>query len=46
MPKGLQYAQLHSRVNQAIAQWHQEGWLQERAEYWGLPVVEVTPARP
>ncbi len=46
MPKGLQYAQLHSRVNQAIAQWHQEGWLQERAEYWGLPVVEVTPALP
>ncbi|MCT7981507.1 transporter substrate-binding domain-containing protein [Laspinema sp. C3] len=46
MPKGLQYAQLHSRVNQAIAQWHQEGWLQERAEYWGLPLVEVTPSRP
>ncbi|WP_317619189.1 transporter substrate-binding domain-containing protein [Laspinema olomoucense] len=46
MPKGLQYAQLHSRVNQAIAQWHQEGWLQERAEYWGLPWVELTPSRP
>ncbi|WP_340643547.1 transporter substrate-binding domain-containing protein [Phormidium pseudopriestleyi] len=46
MPKGLQYAQLHSRVNQAIAQWHQDGWLQERAEYWGLPVVEVTQTLP
>ncbi len=45
MPKGLQYAALHSRVNRAIAQWHQEGWLQERAQYWGLPLVEVTDSR-
>ncbi len=37
MPKGLQYTQLHQEVNQAIARWRKEGWLQERAAYWGLP---------
>lgn len=37
MPKGLQYEALRSQVNQIIARWIAEGWLQERATYWGLP---------
>jgi polar amino acid transport system substrate-binding protein len=37
MPKGLQYARLRNRVNQAIAQWQQSGWLKERTLFWGLP---------
>jgi ABC-type amino acid transport substrate-binding protein len=28
---------LHDRVNEAIAQWKKSGWLQERADFWGLP---------
>ena len=40
MPKGLQYDQLRQRVNRAIARWKAEGWLKERARYWGLPVSE------
>jgi polar amino acid transport system substrate-binding protein len=37
MPKGLQYNDLQLRINQIIARWTAEGWLQERASYWGLP---------
>jgi len=37
MPKGLQYDPLRRLVNRAIARWKAEGWLQERATYWGLP---------
>lgn len=37
MPKGLQYSDLQQRINQIIARWVAEGWLQERATYWGLP---------
>ncbi|MDJ0598664.1 MAG: transporter substrate-binding domain-containing protein [Crocosphaera sp.] len=37
MPKGLQYASLRSRVNQAIGRWKASGWLAKRLEYWGLP---------
>jgi polar amino acid transport system substrate-binding protein len=37
MPKGLQYDALRSQINQIIARWTAEGWLQERAKYWGLP---------
>lgn len=36
MPKGLQYQALRSQVNQAIADWQESGWLQERIDYWGL----------
>ncbi len=36
MPKGLQYKELRSKVNQAIAHWKKSGWLEERIEYWGL----------
>lgn len=37
MPKGLQYREFRERVNEAIARWYAEGWLQERNAYWGLP---------
>ncbi|MEB3336525.1 MAG: transporter substrate-binding domain-containing protein [Leptolyngbyaceae bacterium] len=37
MPKGLQYDDLRRQVNAAIARWQQEGWLRQRANYWGLP---------
>ncbi|MEL6440721.1 MAG: transporter substrate-binding domain-containing protein [Cyanobacteria bacterium J06621_8] len=36
MPKGLQYQELRTQVNQAIADWQESGWLQERIDYWGL----------
>jgi polar amino acid transport system substrate-binding protein len=37
IPKGLQYQELREKVNQAVSNWQQSGWLQERIEYWGLP---------
>ena len=37
MPKGLQYASLRSRINQAIGRWKASGWLAELLERWGLP---------
>ena len=37
LPKGLQYEPLRQRINELLARWQQEGWLQERAAYWGLP---------
>ncbi|MBD6618300.1 transporter substrate-binding domain-containing protein [Komarekiella sp. 'clone 1'] len=37
MPKGLQYDELRREVNEAIARYLAEGWLKERAKYWGLP---------
>ena len=39
MPRGLQYASLRSRVNQAIASWR-SSWLPERIKYWGLPFTK------
>ncbi|NEO25633.1 MAG: transporter substrate-binding domain-containing protein [Kamptonema sp. SIO4C4] len=36
LPKGRQHSELYLRVNAAIAQWENSGWLQERREYWGL----------
>lgn len=36
MPKGLQYQELRSKVDRAVANWKESGWLQERIEYWGL----------
>lgn len=38
MPKGLQYDELRRRVNTAIARYSSEGWLKQRAKYWGLPL--------
>jgi len=37
MPKGLQYDELRRNVNEAIARYITEGWLKQRAQYWGLP---------
>ena len=37
MPKGVQYDDLRRRVNEAIDRWKTDGWLQQRAVYWGLP---------
>ena len=37
MPKGLQYAQLQDRVNEAISRLQASGWLAQRAAAWGLP---------
>ncbi|MBG1272068.1 transporter substrate-binding domain-containing protein [Nostoc sp. WHI] len=37
MPKGLQYDPLRRNVNEAIARYIKEGWLQQRSQYWGLP---------
>ena len=38
LPKGLQYEQLRQQVNAAIARYSTEGWLQQRVQYWGLPL--------
>lgn len=37
MPKGSQYQNLHQQINILITRYQQEGWLQERIKYWGLP---------
>ncbi len=37
VPKGLQHDELRRRVDEAIARWQADGWLQERIDYWGLP---------
>lgn len=37
MPKGTQYDSLRRGVNAAVADWHDTGWLEERATAWGLP---------
>ena len=38
MPKGLQYLELRQKVAAAIKQWREDGWLEERAKFWGLEV--------
>jgi polar amino acid transport system substrate-binding protein len=37
LPKGLQYGSLGQQVNQAFDRWQAEGWLKQRALFWGLP---------
>lgn len=37
MPKGIQYSELRHRVNQAIGQRVENGWLQSQLQAWGLP---------
>ena len=37
LPKGTQYTDLHRLVSQTVSQWHQNGWLEDRATFWGLP---------
>ncbi len=49
IPKGTQYTPLKEAVNQSLRNWYGEGWLQERAAYWGLPAessqfVNIGPA--
>lgn len=49
IPKGVQYDELRTEINAAIRRWYQEGWLQERADFWGLPAgasqfVNLSPA--
>jgi polar amino acid transport system substrate-binding protein len=41
MPKGLQYEPLRRRINNAIARYLQQGWLQQRIQYWGLPSSQL-----
>jgi polar amino acid transport system substrate-binding protein len=37
LPKGLQYGSLGQQVNQSLDRWQAEGWLRQRALFWGLP---------
>jgi polar amino acid transport system substrate-binding protein len=37
MPKGTQYESLRREVNAAVAEWHDNGWLEDQATAWGLP---------
>ena len=36
-PKGNQYTTLRQFLDSTIVEWHEDGWLEERATYWGLP---------
>lgn len=36
-PKGLASDELRRAVDQILRRWKSEGWLQQRATYWGLP---------
>ncbi|BAU14693.1 glutamine-binding protein of glutamine ABC transporter [Leptolyngbya sp. NIES-3755] len=36
-PKGLESDELRRAVDQILRRWKAEGWLQQRATYWGLP---------
>lgn len=36
-PKGLQYADLGTIVSHSLRTWQKDGWLAQRATYWGLP---------
>jgi polar amino acid transport system substrate-binding protein len=37
LPKGVQYEPLRIRVNEALRQWQQEGWLDKLKQTWALP---------
>ncbi|MBD1915227.1 MULTISPECIES: transporter substrate-binding domain-containing protein [Cyanophyceae] len=37
LPKGTQYTELRTLINQTVIDWHQSGWLEERTTFWGLP---------
>lgn len=37
MPKGLQFDELRALVNNAIALYVADGWIEQRLSYWGLP---------
>ncbi len=37
IPKGTQYDELRTAINQSVRSWYAEEWLQERANFWTLP---------
>jgi polar amino acid transport system substrate-binding protein len=37
MPKGTQHNPLRSLVSTLVTEWHDNGWLEDRATRWGLP---------
>jgi polar amino acid transport system substrate-binding protein len=37
LPKGIQSDELRRRINEILTRWQVEGWLKQRATYWGLP---------
>lgn len=37
LPRGLQYDELRQRVFNVVDKWRNNGWLRERATFWGLP---------
>lgn len=37
LPKGQQHADLQQAINQVISRLKANGWLEQRAKYWGLP---------
>ncbi|MEL6325978.1 MAG: transporter substrate-binding domain-containing protein [Cyanobacteria bacterium J06626_23] len=41
IPKGTQYSPLRREINRLIRNWYDEGWLQERAAFWGLPAPAI-----
>ena len=36
LPRGLQHLELREQVFKIVEKWRKNGWLQERAKYWGL----------
>lgn len=38
LPKGRQYQELRTKVNQVIRKLNDEGWLKQKAQFWGLPL--------
>ncbi|PZO36883.1 MAG: amino acid ABC transporter substrate-binding protein [Pseudanabaena frigida] len=36
LPRGLQHLDLRDRVFDIVEKWRKNGWLKERAKYWGL----------
>ena len=37
LPQGLEHQELREAVNAVLQRWQEEGWLDERIRYWGLP---------
>ncbi len=37
LPRGLQHQELRDQVLPIVQKWRNNGWLQERINYWGLP---------
>ncbi|MEO1145726.1 MAG: transporter substrate-binding domain-containing protein [Cyanobacteria bacterium J06638_22] len=37
LPRGLEHQDLREAVNAALQRWQEDGWLDERIRYWGLP---------